>query len=88
MYALAFERERIWVERAITENGGSMASAELVAEKARDIRARYQDDDGNLRQIVVVCVPDMTYGSVLDDMRRAMWAPSHRPPQPAQLPAN
>jgi hypothetical protein len=67
--SLLFEQERSWTEAAIAKMGLAVVSCFLVAEKAREICAQYRDKSGEVHDLVIRCLPDMTAQSVAEEVR-------------------
>jgi hypothetical protein len=74
---MLFEQERTWTEQAMAQMGLRVVTCFLVPEKARDICAQYHDQSGQLREIVISCLPHMTYSDIEAQVRRAAGAASN-----------
>ena len=72
---LSFEPKRARTEHAVTAMGLAVVDCFLVAGKARDICAHYHSRIGDVREIVITCVPGMTQQDVYEEVRRAINEP-------------
>ena len=68
-----FDRTAKEVEKAISDNAGRSANAEVNPERQREIHADYRDADGLVHHLILLCGPEHDHCANIEaDVQRLM----------------